>query len=132
VKQSTVDIFKAGFDLTLNTVSAELLDRLLFVDVAGRWRDGERWRTGRPALDGNRALAGWMIGGIGETKEMLDFCAKRGIGTLFLVRLGWWGFQRCRMDVSAPRNTFRGGRQRKHPPGTEPLVTSSSWCFVGG
>ena len=31
-------------------------------------------------LGGNKVLAGSMIGGIAETQEMLDFCAKHGIG----------------------------------------------------
>ena len=30
-------------------------------------------------IAGNRRLAGSSIGGIGETQEMLDFCAKHGV-----------------------------------------------------
>jgi uncharacterized zinc-type alcohol dehydrogenase-like protein len=31
-------------------------------------------------VGGRRNYAGSMIGGIGETQEMLDFCAEHGIG----------------------------------------------------
>ena len=30
-------------------------------------------------ISGNRRLAGSLIGGIAETQEMLDYCAKHGI-----------------------------------------------------
>ena len=32
-------------------------------------------------ITGRRSFAGSMIGGIRETQEMLDFCAKHGIGS---------------------------------------------------
>ena len=38
--------------------------------------DGLRGMAGSP---GAVSIAGSMIGGIPETQEMLDFCAKRGI-----------------------------------------------------
>lgn len=31
-------------------------------------------------IGGRRSFAGSMIGGIAETQEMLDFCARNGIG----------------------------------------------------
>lgn len=31
-------------------------------------------------IGGDKAIAGSMIGGIGETQEMLDFCAAHGLG----------------------------------------------------
>jgi len=77
-----------GFDLILNTVSAELdLDRYVrMLDV-----DGTMVNVGLPenslsislmSLVGNRrSLAGSPIGGIAETQEMLDFCAEHGLGS---------------------------------------------------
>jgi uncharacterized zinc-type alcohol dehydrogenase-like protein len=32
-----------------------------------------------PLIMGRRALAGSLIGGIGETQDMLDFCARKGV-----------------------------------------------------
>ena len=76
-----------GFDLILNTVSAELdLDRYVrMLDV-----DGTMVNVGLPenalsinlmSLVGNRrSLAGSPIGGIAETQEMLDFCAAHDLG----------------------------------------------------
>jgi uncharacterized zinc-type alcohol dehydrogenase-like protein len=76
-----------GFDLILNTVSAELdLDRYVrMLDV-----DGTMVNVGLPenalsinlmSLVGNRrSLAGSPIGGIAETQEMLDFCAAHDFG----------------------------------------------------
>ena len=77
-----------GFDLILNTVSAELdLDRYVrMLDV-----DGTMVNVGLPenalsinlmSLVGNRrSLAGSPIGGIAETQEMLDFCAEHDLGS---------------------------------------------------
>lgn len=77
-----------GFDLILNTVSAQLdLDRYVrMLDV-----DGTMVNVGLPehsmsislmSLVGNRrSLAGSPIGGIAETQEMLDFCAAHGLGS---------------------------------------------------
>jgi alcohol dehydrogenase (NADP+) len=76
-----------GFDFILNTVAAphdlDVFTRLLK-------RDGTMCLVGVPAephpspnvaqlIFGRRAIAGSLIGGIPETQEMLDFCAKHGI-----------------------------------------------------
>jgi uncharacterized zinc-type alcohol dehydrogenase-like protein len=85
--ESTFDRLKAKFDLILNTVSAELpIDSYLSMLRVG----GAMVNVGAPGdplsynafslLDGNKVLAGSMIGGIEETQDMLDFCAERGIG----------------------------------------------------
>ncbi|MCA0331430.1 MAG: NAD(P)-dependent alcohol dehydrogenase [Actinobacteria bacterium] len=78
---------RSGFDLILNTVSAELeLDKYLrMLDV-----DGTMVNVGLPehslsinlmSVVGNRrSLSGSPIGGIAETQEMLDFCAEHGLG----------------------------------------------------
>jgi uncharacterized zinc-type alcohol dehydrogenase-like protein len=75
-----------GFDLILNTVSAELVvnDYLSLLKL-----DGTLVVIGLPGkpyevhvgtlLNGRRSIAGSMIGGIPEMQEMLDFCAKHGI-----------------------------------------------------
>jgi len=73
------------FDLVLDTVSArheydaglELLRRdgtMVLVGLPGPARLG-----GRLLIAQRRRLAGWMIGGIRETQEMLDFCGREGI-----------------------------------------------------
>ncbi|MDR2924947.1 MAG: NAD(P)-dependent alcohol dehydrogenase [Azoarcus sp.] len=76
-----------SFDLILNTVAAPHdLDALL----ALLKRDGVLALVGAPAsphpspnvfnlITKRRAIAGSMIGGIPETQEMLDFCARHGI-----------------------------------------------------
>ncbi|WP_457966984.1 NAD(P)-dependent alcohol dehydrogenase [Arthrobacter sp. D1-29] len=75
------------FDLIINTVSAK-------IDISAYLRllalDGVLVNVGAPAaplpvnvfslITGRRSFAGSMIGGIGETQEMLDFCAEHGIG----------------------------------------------------
>lgn len=72
-----------SFDVVLNTVSAEIdLDRYLSLLAA----DGVMVNVGAPVkplslnvfslLTNGRSLAGSSIGGIGETQEMLDFCAE--------------------------------------------------------
>ncbi|WTU03517.1 NAD(P)-dependent alcohol dehydrogenase [Kitasatospora sp. NBC_00070] len=75
------------FDLIVNTVSANLpLD-----DYLGLLRTGGTLvNVGAPAepapvnmfslIGGRKQLAGSMIGGIRETQEMLDFCARHGLG----------------------------------------------------
>lgn len=74
------------FDLIINTVSAKLsLDRFLGLLTI----DGTMVNVGAPAepldinvfslIGGRKSLAGSLIGGIKETQEMLDFCAKHGI-----------------------------------------------------
>jgi uncharacterized zinc-type alcohol dehydrogenase-like protein len=83
---STFEALANRFDLIINTVSAT-------VDInayLGLLRlDGTLVNVGAPAeplpvavfaLFGNRrSFAGSGIGSIGETQEMLDFCAERGI-----------------------------------------------------
>ncbi|WP_097303954.1 NAD(P)-dependent alcohol dehydrogenase [Pseudomonas chlororaphis] len=76
-----------SFDLILNTVAAPHdLDAFLVLLK----RDGNMTLVGAPAtphaspnvfnlIMKRRTLAGSMIGGIAETQEMLDFCAKHGI-----------------------------------------------------
>ncbi len=76
-----------SFDLILNTVSADVdlqaLLGLLTLDGAlvfvGLPENEQRfnvfWLTA-----GRRSIAGSNIGSIGETQEMLDFCAEHGIG----------------------------------------------------
>jgi uncharacterized zinc-type alcohol dehydrogenase-like protein len=83
---ATFETLANSFDLIINTVSAN-------VDInahLGLLRlDGTLVNVGAPpeplgvqvfALFGNRrSFAGSSIGSIGETQEMLDFCAERGI-----------------------------------------------------
>ncbi len=76
-----------SFDFILNTVAAPHdLDALLVLLK----RDGTMTLVGAPAtphpspnvfnlITKRRSIAGSMIGGIPETQEMLDFCAKHGI-----------------------------------------------------
>ena len=85
------DTFKSlrnSFDVILNTVSANLdLGRYLqMVDL-----DGVFVELGAPEnplvvppfsiIGMRRSIAGSVIGGIAETQEMLDFCAKHGIAS---------------------------------------------------
>ncbi|MFF5446153.1 NAD(P)-dependent alcohol dehydrogenase [Streptomyces sp. NPDC012888] len=75
------------FDLVVSTVSApiDLGAYLRLVRVGGTLVN-----VGAPeepvrldlfsVINGNRSLAGSMIGGIAETQEMLDFCAAHGLG----------------------------------------------------
>jgi alcohol dehydrogenase (NADP+) len=84
---ATFEELAGTFDLVLNTVSAKIdLDaHLSLLDV-----NGAMVNVGAPAepLDVNvfsllanrRTFAGSMIGGVGETQEMLDFCAEHGVG----------------------------------------------------
>jgi len=77
---------KRSFDLIINTVSGDIKwgDYLALLKV-----DGTMVMVGLPEKDipvgafaltgGRRSLAGSAIGGIGETQEMLDFCAQQGI-----------------------------------------------------
>lgn len=77
----------ASFDFILNTVAAPH-DLNAFLSLLKR--DGTMTLVGAPAtphpspnvfnfIMRRRSLAGSMIGGIPETQEMLDFCAKHGI-----------------------------------------------------
>ncbi|RSD25614.1 NAD(P)-dependent alcohol dehydrogenase [Amycolatopsis eburnea] len=85
--EATFDVLRGKFDVILNTVSAKLpVDAYLSLLKVG----GAMVNVGAPGeplsynafslLGGNKVLAGSMIGGIAETQEMLDFCAKHGIG----------------------------------------------------
>lgn len=74
------------FDFILDTVSADH-DLNLYLDLLRL--DGVMVLVGAPEnpaaikafslIPNRRTLAGSMIGGIGETQEMLDYCAKNGI-----------------------------------------------------
>ena len=75
-----------SFDLILNTVSASI-DMNAYLSLLAL--DGTLVNVGAPAeplpiqvfslIPQRRSFAGSMIGGIRETQEMLDFCAKHGI-----------------------------------------------------
>ncbi|HET7458471.1 MAG TPA: NAD(P)-dependent alcohol dehydrogenase [Gemmatimonadaceae bacterium] len=75
-----------SFDLIVNTVSADI-DWNAYLGLLKV--DGSMVVVGAPEkpvpiaafalIGGRRSLAGSMIGGIRETQEMLDFCAKHGI-----------------------------------------------------
>jgi alcohol dehydrogenase (NADP+) len=77
---------QGSFDLIINTVSAEL-DWNQYLNLLGV--DGSMVVVGVPEkpasvasfslIRGRRSLAGSAIGGIEETQEMLDFCAKHNI-----------------------------------------------------
>lgn len=84
---ATFEELAGRFDLIVSTVSAPLpLDRYLSLLRVG----GAFVNVGAPeepvrlnlfsVINGNRILAGSMIGGIAETQEMLDFCAGHGLG----------------------------------------------------
>ncbi|MGY0236367.1 NAD(P)-dependent alcohol dehydrogenase [Longispora urticae] len=75
------------FDLIVNTVSANI-DLNAYLGLLAT--DGTLVNVGAPEdpspvqmfalIGGRKTLAGSMIGGIGETQEMLDFCAAHGLG----------------------------------------------------
>jgi uncharacterized zinc-type alcohol dehydrogenase-like protein len=83
---ATFPLLRSRFDLIINTVSADLdLDRYLrLLDI-----DGTLVELGLPEkplqagafalVGGRRSLSGSMIGGVAQTREMLDFCAAHGI-----------------------------------------------------
>jgi uncharacterized zinc-type alcohol dehydrogenase-like protein len=83
---STFEALKNTFDLIVNTVSAPV-DMAAYLGLLRL--NGTMVNVGAPpeplpvpvfALFGNRrSFAGSGIGSIGETQEMLDFCAERGI-----------------------------------------------------
>src|SRR3954465_13981694 len=83
----TFTLLAGSFDLILNTVSAKVdVDAYLGLLAV----NGALVNVGAPAepmslnvfslIGGRRTYAGSMIGGIGETQEMLDFCAEHGLG----------------------------------------------------
>lgn len=78
---------RGSFDFILDTVAAP---HVLDAFTALLKRDGTLCLVGAPAtphpspavsslIFGRKSIAGSMIGGIKETQEMLDFCAKHGI-----------------------------------------------------
>lgn len=77
---------RGGFDLILNTISADIpVDRYLrllaprgVMAVVGLPPEKQALSFGS-LIGGGKVLAGSNIGGIAETQEMLDFCAKHGI-----------------------------------------------------
>lgn len=84
----TFEKLKGYFDLIINTVSAEL-DWNQYLELLTL--DGSMVVVGIPEkqtpvgsfslVAGRRSLAGSLIGGIKETQEMLDFCAKNNIAS---------------------------------------------------
>ena len=84
--RDTLRALRGTFDVIINTVSAELpVDRYL----AALKPRGVMVEIGLPAepvsvragslANGRKVLTGSMIGGIRETQETLDFCARHGI-----------------------------------------------------
>jgi len=82
----TLESLRHSFDLILSTVSSSTdltpyIDCLkpggVFVDVGMPQHDSQLYM--RTLCDGNRIVAGSMIGGIAETQQMLDFCAEHGV-----------------------------------------------------
>ncbi len=84
----TFEKLKGHFDLIINTVSAEI-DWNQYLELLAL--DGSMIVVGIPEkqtsvgafplVAGRRSLAGSLIGGIKETQEMLDFCAKNNIAS---------------------------------------------------
>jgi len=84
----TFEKLKGYFDLIINTVSAEI-DWNQYLELLAL--DGSMIVVGIPEkqtsvgafplVAGRRSLAGSLIGGIKETQEMLDFCAKNNIAS---------------------------------------------------
>ncbi|MGI0047515.1 MAG: NAD(P)-dependent alcohol dehydrogenase [Nitrosotalea sp.] len=83
---ATFEKLKGHFDLIINTVSAEI-DWNKYLELLAL--DGAMVVVGIPEKEipvgsfslvaGRRSIAGSLIGGIKETQEMLDFCAKNNI-----------------------------------------------------
>jgi uncharacterized zinc-type alcohol dehydrogenase-like protein len=83
----TFEKLAGSFDLIINTVSAKIdLDQFLSLLAV----DGTMVNVGAPPeplslqvfslIPGRKSFAGSVIGGMPETQEMLDFCAKNNIG----------------------------------------------------
>ncbi len=83
---ATFEKLKGYFDLIINTVSAEI-DWNQYLELLAL--DGAMVVVGIPEkqipvgsfslVAGRRSIAGSLIGGIKETQEMLDFCAKNNV-----------------------------------------------------
>jgi uncharacterized zinc-type alcohol dehydrogenase-like protein len=113
-ERETFKQLKSSFDLILNTVSANLpLDRYLSLLRV----DGTLVSVGAPSqpdtfnafslISGRRSMAGSPIGGLPETQEMLDFCAKHGVAPeIELVSAGEVGDAYERVERSAVRYRF--------------------------
>ncbi|MFF8508579.1 NAD(P)-dependent alcohol dehydrogenase [Streptomyces sp. NPDC015492] len=84
---ATFSELAGSFDLVISTVSAPL-DFDAYLGLVRT--DGALVNVGAPEepvsvnlfslIGGRKTLAGSMIGSIGETQEMLDFCAEHGLG----------------------------------------------------
>ncbi|MGW1934710.1 NAD(P)-dependent alcohol dehydrogenase [Streptomyces sp. NPDC001919] len=84
---ATFSELAGSFDLVISTVSAPL-DFNAYLGLVRT--DGALVNVGAPEepvsvnlfslIGGRKTLAGSMIGSIGETQEMLDFCAEHGLG----------------------------------------------------
>ncbi|MHC8607780.1 NAD(P)-dependent alcohol dehydrogenase [Paenarthrobacter ureafaciens] len=84
---ATFEKLGGTFDLIINTVSASI-DISAYLKLLAL--DGTLVNVGAPAeplpvqagalIGGRRSFAGSAIGGIRETQEMLNFCAKHGLG----------------------------------------------------
>ncbi|MEP7765440.1 NAD(P)-dependent alcohol dehydrogenase [Sanguibacter sp. 25GB23B1] len=84
----TFSVLASSFDLIINTVSADV-DINAYLSLLAV--DGTLVNVGAPAaplpvqafslIPARRSFAGSTIGSIGETQEMLDFCAEHGIGS---------------------------------------------------
>jgi alcohol dehydrogenase (NADP+) len=113
-ERETFKALKSSFDLILNTVSANLpLDRYLSLLRV----DGTLVSVGAPSqpdtfnafslISGRRSMAGSPIGGLPETQEMLDFCAKHGVAPeIELISAGEVGDAYERVARSAVRYRF--------------------------
>jgi alcohol dehydrogenase (NADP+) len=84
----TFETLAESFDLIVNTVSA-VIDLDAYLSLLAP--DGTLVNVGAPPeplpvrafslIPRRRSFAGSCIGGIGETQEMLDFCAEHGLGS---------------------------------------------------
>ncbi|MDQ0821379.1 putative zinc-type alcohol dehydrogenase-like protein [Arthrobacter sp. V4I6] len=84
---STFEVLNGHFDLIVNTVSADI-DTDEYLSLLAL--DGTMVLVGLPSkplthrawslASFRRSLAGSKMGGIGQTQEMLDFCAAHGLG----------------------------------------------------
>jgi alcohol dehydrogenase (NADP+) len=85
---ATFETLAGSFDLIVNTVSA-VIDLDAYLSLLAP--DGTLVNVGAPPeplpvrafslIPRRRSFAGSCIGGIGETQEMLDFCAEHGLGS---------------------------------------------------